>query len=72
MKNSEIYRWWLLDYLFDRFRWYRRMCGGHWERWYNDVTHSDIWHNRRGCHVSIGRPACSFGTPICEDYPVQE
>ena len=70
MVSNEITdRWWVLDYLFDRFRWYRRRCGGHWEQWYIDVVHADIWHNRRKCHREIGRPPCAFGTPVCEDYP---
>ena len=59
--------WWL-DYWFDRFKWYRRLCGDHWELWYIEVTHSEIWHNRLGCYEQIGRPPCARGTPLCEDY----
>ncbi len=25
---------WFFDWLFDRFRWYRRARGGHWEQWW--------------------------------------
>jgi len=55
----------LLDALFAGFRWYRRMRGGHWERWYVDApVAADVWlrqpHGRR--------PGLCYGTPRCEEY----
>lgn len=74
MEPRSIFGNWLIEYLFSRFRWYRRSCGGHWELWYIDVVHSYIWHNLTGCtQTGIGkhygwRVPCGFGTPTCEDY----
>lgn len=61
---------WLLDYLFDRFRWYRRWCGGHWELWWVDFpVCSEQWHQVRWCSLELGRrPALCRGTPRCEDW----
>lgn len=59
--------WWL-DYLFDRFRWYRRFCGGHWERWYIEAVHGYVWIHRTGCYRQIDRPPAARGTPECEDH----
>jgi hypothetical protein len=37
-----------LKTLFDRYRWYRRLAGGKWERWYVDMpVCSDLWHDVR-------------------------
>lgn len=54
-----------LDALFAGFRWYRRLRGGHWERWWVDPpVASDVWiQNPHG-----RRPGLCYGTPICEDY----
>ena len=59
----------LLD-LFARFRWYRRLIGGHWELWYVDTVYSDIWHQVGECSLKTGirpNPLCR-GTPVCEDH----
>jgi len=61
-------RWWYLDYLFDKYRWYRKLCGDHWELWYIDATRSHIWHNRMACYKEVGAVICGRGEPICEDY----
>lgn len=62
---------WMVRYLFDRFKWYRSWRGGHWECWWNDVTHSYMWDRFSECYKARGGsdyPPCCFGTPICEDY----
>jgi len=55
----------LLDYFFSNFRWYRRLRGGHWEKWYIDYPIcSTIWfYQKHGERPGLGR-----GTPICEDW----
>jgi hypothetical protein len=69
-------RWWVWDTLFDRFRWYRRRCGGHWELWHIDVIHGEHWLQVQQCtHVRAvimpeweARPPLARGTPICKDW----
>lgn len=69
-------RWWFWDYLFDKYPWYRKRCGGHWERWYIDVVHSVQWIQVEQCtfvRCAImpeweARPALARGTPTCEDW----
>lgn len=58
-------RWWFWDHLFANFRWYRRRCGGHWERWWIDICHTHIWF-QKPCDGK--RPPCAYGSPECEDY----
>jgi len=55
----------MLDWLLSNFRWYRRLCGGHWEQWWIDVPFtSDIWmRNEHGTRPPGGR-----GTPRCESW----
>lgn len=74
--KPETRAWWLLDALLDRFRWYRRARGGHWEKWIVDVpVCADVWHRRTVCYLEpdaggwFGRPneGCR-GTPTCEDH----
>jgi len=62
---------WLLDYLLDRFRWYRHFCGGHWERWYIAYpVCSYCWVQVDRCHLDgCPRPPLARGTPSCEDHP---
>ena len=52
------------------FKWYRKWCGGHWERWTTpDCGH--IWCQVDYCYKDLDgrRPAfwCR-GTPTCEHY----
>jgi len=58
-------RWWFWDHLFARFRWYRRMCGGHWECWYIEQVWARIWMQREEHGI---RPPLGYGNPICEDW----
>lgn len=62
-------RGWFWDWLFSGYQWYRRWCGGHWEQWWNDCTHSLMWFQVSRCYMDcISRPPCCFGKPICENY----
>lgn len=69
MAIADTGRWWIWDYLFSRFAWYRRRCGGHWERWFNGLTGTLVWFQTDGCNKATGyRPPCCFGRSACEDY----
>lgn len=48
------------------FRWYRRLIGGHWERWWMDVIHADVWYHRP--HDGTRPHVLARGTPTCEDW----
>jgi hypothetical protein len=50
------------------YRWFRRWSGGHWERWWVDYVHSDLWHSVEHCARVTGLPPTSVcrGTPTCE------
>jgi hypothetical protein len=52
------------------FRWFRKLQGGHWERWYNDVTHGASWYQVARCHQDTGVPPSGMcrGTPVCESW----
>ena len=55
---------WCSEWWFSGFRWWRRLWGGHWERWYCDPCHGFLWF----CNQHGTRPGACFGTPLCEDY----
>jgi hypothetical protein len=60
-------------WLFSEFRWYRRLAGGHWERWYVDhPVCSDVWHDVPACGAAEDRRPTVIcrGTPTCEDHDV--
>lgn len=59
-----------LDIIFDRFAWWRRLRGGHWEQWWIDVpVASDVWMRVDGCSLENGyRPEGGYGRPRCEDW----
>lgn len=62
-------RHWLIGHLFNRYQWFRRWYGGHWECWYNDLTHTDMWFQMSECTKPTGwRPPCCMGSPTCEYY----
>jgi hypothetical protein len=61
-------------YLLARWRWYRRLRGGHWERWWVTERHSFRWalmpggcanHLREG---AAAKPEGVIGTPACETW----
>lgn len=55
----------VLDILFSRFRWWRKLVGGHWERWWIEGVMSEVWMRRE----HGGRPAGAYGSPVCEEWP---
>jgi hypothetical protein len=61
-----------LDYWFSGFRWYRKWCGGHWEKWYMALVDGEKWFSVERCFDSGAErptPLC-LGQPIvCEDHP---
>ena len=56
----------LPEALFAGMRWYRRARGGHWERWWIDGVHADLWF---ATPHGGERPGMARGTPTCEDWP---
>ena len=61
----------------DQFRFYRRWCGGHWERWYLDIpVGGHYWFREAYCGRMQGspssRPGLGRGTPRCEDWPIMD
>jgi hypothetical protein len=60
-----------MDATLDRFEWYRRWCGGHWELWWVDCVNATIWHQVGECSLKTQirpTPLCR-GTPLCEQHP---
>jgi hypothetical protein len=65
---------WLGDWLWVfgafKWRWMRKLYGGHWECWWTEVVYSFIWEPVEKCSVgSYRRPPCAFGSPTCEEWP---
>lgn len=58
----------VLDVLFTEFRWWRRLRGGKWERWWVDVVYSDSWHPV----TEFSRLAGCRPTAICRGTPIEE
>ena len=60
----------LLGLSLSHFRWFRKMLGGRWERWWVDSPVNDtMWHWREDWEDMSERPTCICrGTPIIEDY----
>jgi len=57
----------------DTMRWWRRLRGGHWERWYVDhPVCGDVWHRVSVCSYVTGRRpnGLCMGTATCEDHRV--
>lgn len=52
------------------YRWFRRWAGGHWERWWVDAVHSEVWMSVSACSSeSHDRPSpLCRGTPLCEAH----
>ena len=55
----------MIDFMFSNFKWYRKLSGGHWERWWIDIPICDyIWvRNNHGT-----RPIGAGNLEACEDY----
>jgi hypothetical protein len=69
MPWAETGRWWVWEWLFSRYRWYRRLCGGHWEKWRNEATRSEMWFQMDRCSLPDRyRPPCCRGLFACEDH----
>lgn len=62
-----------LDAFLSGLAWWRRLRGGHWERWYVDhPVCANVWHRLDGC--TRERPD-TFGnrpTPLCRGTPTCE
>lgn len=55
-----------LHYELTRFRWYRRLRRGHWERYYVDwPVASDIWFQQAHGSPRVG---LERGRPTCEEW----
>lgn len=55
----------LVDHTASKWRWYRRWCGGHWERWFIDVpVASTMWLQ----NVHGERPGLGVVCDECEDW----
>jgi hypothetical protein len=55
-----------------RYQWYRRACGGRWERHLIDVCRSHIWLQMSANPMRqwpAYRQPCSVGVPLIEDWP---
>lgn len=61
-----VVRWVWFQALFGKWRWYRKLHGGHWERWF--IAHpvmADVWlPNEHG-----ERPGLGLGRERCEEWP---
>jgi hypothetical protein len=60
-----------IEIFFSKYRWARKMIGGHWEQyWVDNPFCSDIWHKVDKCEKETGQRPNSLcrGTPTCEDY----
>jgi hypothetical protein len=61
-----------LDRWFSGFHWYRKWCGGHWEKWYVALADCEGWLQTDRCfHDGAKRPSpLCLGAPlVCETYP---
>jgi len=49
------------------FKWYRKLVGGHWERWWVDAPFSThVWLQQNSCMAH--RPPLGMICDECEDY----
>ena len=64
----------LFDMWFNGYRWYRRLCGGRWERWYVGCLGYYIWHRIGNRELSEGSWYAEYRkpTPVCTGKPVIE
>ncbi len=69
--GSRRFLWRVIGVALDRFRWFRRLHGGHWEYWWVDVpVTAEAWHQVEQCSLRSGERPSSLcrGTPKCEDW----
>jgi len=63
----------LPGHVFQKHQWYRRLHGGHWERWFCEPAGSWFWfHQGEGCvddDVHGRRPVACWYRNACEDWP---
>jgi len=58
-----------IQYSLENHAWYRAAKGGHWELWFVEPCHGDLWHHLDRCtHETHQRPPCTWGTPHCEEW----
>ena len=58
----------IFDMLFSGFKWYRKIRGGHWEKWYiGEPVCSTVWINNSHGERPIGAGCLED----CEDYNVK-
>jgi hypothetical protein len=57
---------------FDNYKWFRKWCGGYWERWNFNVSVGPIWINvtKEQAYNPKYRPGAGMGTALCEYYPI--
>jgi hypothetical protein len=54
------------------WQWYRRLAGGHWERWWLDTPcNFYTWIEDKYCDTRE-RPGLGRGTPTCEEWPIMK
>ena len=53
-----------------RHSWFRRLCGGCWEMWWQDLLYKERWFRVQSFSAHTGRKpnALCCGTPVLEDY----
>ena len=57
----------------DKYRWYRKWHGGHWEYWQIDILPCPVWlHKDPSCCWPKHKQCCGVGEPVVEnwDYPI--
>ena len=59
------------DILLDRFLWWRKLRGGHWEHWLLPQGGGPIWFRIKECSKGGWPPGLGCrGTPRCETHGV--
>jgi hypothetical protein len=67
LRGALSFVWCVVDHYLSYIRWYRRRCGGHWEkRWIGPPVASVVW--MRNEH---GNPVYFSMLEACEDYPAK-
>lgn len=55
--------------LFSGYRWWRKLIGGRWERWYIDCVHDEMWILVPSTANDDYRPPLGRGMPTREIWP---